>query len=135
MDQTEADVAQPDEPLGTAIESYKCLHRLKLKYSQPHLSEQQILNKVTNMAKHVFTSLISDQAKKAFYTWLDLRKTAGETVTLEAFVAYITELEGKDKTYILTYPNSIPSAQQPNVHLYKTYFYFLEPTLPLFCVW
>lgn len=110
---------KPEDTLSTVIQSYICLQTHRLQFTYPNMSTYNIENKTRNMAKFIITHLISDQAKKAFHTWLALRKEAGEDPQLDEFIKYISELEGKDQSYALKYPKTIPTTNQTNILMYN----------------
>ena len=114
-------VRQPGQPISSTFMSVKSLLLLRFKYSETHLSLQQIETKAENVAKATIKYYLSDPCKNAYFQWIQERKSYGDTPSISEILSFISDIESKDSTYKLTEPRAASGfTQKIDVDLFKT---------------
>ena len=112
---------QVDQPIGAAFKGYKSLLLLKLKYTDPHLSQTQCLQKSERLSLNILPELLSDLAKQCFQAWVKDRKFYGDVIQAEECLDYIASLESSHPKYKLETPKLVnPNIALTHVDLFPT---------------
>ena len=100
---------QTDQPIGAAFKGYKSLVLLKLKYTDPHLTQTQCLQKAERLSLQILPDLLTDLSKQCFQAWIKDRKFYGDVIQAQECIDYISSLESSHPKYKLEAPKNIGS--------------------------